>query len=341
MNSTWIWSNYSVIGVVNGPPVVPYSLTSRKAVFSYESGSSSLSSDGEIFLPIPQLRREDAQVTLLFLTNYAAYWSPVHDPFFETTGSDTIDGFTYYYYGFAATVLGCAEQYEICNPKLPSAKDSSKTCIVISDPSQSSIPALAPLKLNHRQRSTAIRLLSAFQPTAIHEINHRQQGLNLLANNYVYELSVAGLPPDQWIKEINHWFGTMVNLLQLQSLSWIAGPNDPSRSRAEVVDIPEEERWMCDAQIMRRDDYASFSVLGLALILIVGGGVAIVSFFLGRSGGSSGEICVEEEMAGVVKMSGWSTVCCRCIGDTLRRSMPGTKEERAGSGRISGARCLS
>jgi hypothetical protein len=41
-----------------------------------------------------------------------------------------------------------------------------------------------------------------------------------------------------------------------------------------------EEQWMCQNQLVQRDDYASFSVLGVALILVIGGLIIVVQLML-------------------------------------------------------------
>lgn len=71
-----------------------------------------------------------------------------------------------------------------------------------------------------------------------------------------------------------------MNLVQIQSLSFILGPNNPSRNAQTTVPIPADSRWMCSNQIIQRDDYASFNILGLAVILAVGGLFVLVSLQL-------------------------------------------------------------
>ena len=75
----------------------------------------------------------------------------------------------------------------------------------------------------------------------------------------------------------------MVNFASVQSLGFVAGPNDDRGQGSGVVerlavDLPGEVRWMCDAQIVALGGgggggvgYASFSVLGVVVILCVGG----------------------------------------------------------------------
>jgi hypothetical protein len=226
--------------------------------------------DDKIFIPIAPLRRGDGQVTLLFLVTNVAYVHPVDDPLFYADSSIEGGGFKLYATSEAAHVLGCVETYELCN---------GGNCTQFAAPSSFHKKDLDDLGFNKKQWSTAVRILGAMKATTIHEMNYATQGLDLLANRYVYGLSVHSLPSDQWIQEVNHWFGTMMNLIQIQSLSFLTGPNDPSNEK-NVMDIPEKDRWMCGSQIIRRDDYASFNVLGMVIILAVGGFFFLFSLFL-------------------------------------------------------------
>ena len=62
-------------------------------------------------------------------------------------------------------------------------------------------------------------------------------------------------------------------------MEYVTGPNDPSDG-GNIVDLPDEDKWMCTNQIVRRDDYISFNVLGLAIILVVGGGLIVLNLTL-------------------------------------------------------------
>ena len=57
--------------------------------------------------------------------------------------------------------------------------------------------------------------------------------------------------------------------MQLEVLSFAAGLLNPIDNQYLVPASPEDE-WMCTSQIMERDDYTSFSILGLVLIFVLG-----------------------------------------------------------------------
>src|SRR6266487_114263 len=78
------------------------------------------------FTPIPEIARDDADVSLIFLTqNSLAYTNPVDDPFFaahEThTPHEVVPGDInpLYCSDNLVSVMGCMDQHRICNPTTP------------------------------------------------------------------------------------------------------------------------------------------------------------------------------------------------------------------------------
>lgn len=166
---------------------MPYAHTfcsSRRAIPQYRPDSALGASD-DVFIPVEQLRRNDAQVALLFLITNVGYRHPVSDPLFLAQGRAEFDGFTYYYTSEAVHVLGCVEQYELCN---------GIKCYGFASPHSSEATQLNRLDMNSRQMSTALRNLGGIKAGDMHEMIRIQQGLDLLANRYVYELTVDSLP---------------------------------------------------------------------------------------------------------------------------------------------------
>lgn len=70
--------------------------------------------------------------------------------------------------------------------------------------------------------------------------------------------------------EANHWFRLAITALQLQIVNYVTGDGTLSHNKyLERVDSDSE--WMCHNQIVQRDDFTSFSILGISLILLLGG----------------------------------------------------------------------
>jgi hypothetical protein len=80
------------------------------------------------------------------------------------------------------------------------------------------------------------------------------------------------------ILELNNWFGTMMANLQLRSLQYATGPG--SLRFFKYVHQPQsrDKQEMCTHQIIRQNDFASFNVLGLAIIFVVGGLIIVLNF---------------------------------------------------------------
>jgi hypothetical protein len=89
----------------------------------------------------------------------------------------------------------------------------------------------------------------------------------------------AHLPDNQWIQEFSHWFGTALVCLQFQSLQYVIGQSQ-EKFNQYLGSVSNEDRWMCDNQVIVRNDYTSFSILGMSLTLSVGGFIIILSFIL-------------------------------------------------------------
>jgi hypothetical protein len=122
-----------------------------------KSGSSiyainTLSSDELVqWQPIPEFNRTDADVTLFYLAhNSIVYQSPNTDPWFSANqklvGTNT-------YYGLPKTsLMGCIDQYQICDPNRPGDTGCSKLG------SMTQVPGIT-LGLNLHQIATAGRFM--------------------------------------------------------------------------------------------------------------------------------------------------------------------------------------
>lgn len=221
------------------------------------------------FIPIPQLHRADATVVLYFLAKSAVYLDePVNDPWFlaQVQYVDEMTNTSYYLSEDPVAVLGCAYQFEICNAD--AAK--SRKCFNSDLDGSNLEEQLDVIGFNARQVAIAKRILTSARIGSVYSVILASGSSDLLANRHNIDGVATSLPPDQWVLEADHMFGTSLNNLQLLSVEYVTGPTDPSDG-GHIVDLPDEDKWMCKNQIVRRDDYTSFSALGLAIILAVGG----------------------------------------------------------------------
>ena len=136
-------------------------------------------------------------------------------------------------------------------------------------------PMSERLGLNAVQTS----VLSRFEDPIWNDINimlEDLQGSELLAFQELEGSFGTSLPDNQWILELQHLFSILLTYVQLQ---YATGTETAAYNRYLQPPTPSE-RWMCGNQIVQRSDHASFSVLGLAIILVVGGLIMLVNSFL-------------------------------------------------------------
>jgi hypothetical protein len=83
------------------------------------------------------------------------------------------------------------------------------------------------------------------------------------------------------VLEVNHWFGLILTALQLQTVSYVLGDGIP-RHNQYMKQVQGDSEWMCHNQIVQRDDFTSFSILGIVLIFLFGGLFIIFNIYLER-----------------------------------------------------------
>lgn len=82
------------------------------------------------------------------------------------------------------------------------------------------------------------------------------------------------IPPTQWQTEVTIWFSTSLAKLQAYIVEWATAPKHIGPKSGLIADTPNDPigKEMCRNQMVRQIwGYQSFSVLGIALILVIGG----------------------------------------------------------------------
>ena len=140
---------------------------------------------------------------------------------------------------------------------------------------------IAGMGLNGRQTATTHRLYESLSRTAIQQSAYNLGGSGLLASSYIQDNLSPSLPSNQWELEVQNWVATSLTALQLSTVQYVTGYGSPAFDKY-VTPPHQRDRWMCTNQIVRRDDFASFSVLGLAIILGICGLIILLSETLSR-----------------------------------------------------------
>jgi hypothetical protein len=231
------------------------------------------------FYPIAQLNRTDADVILNFIGHNATYTNPVNDPWFLATipHNTSIGGLNpdsvLYYPNQVVTVVGCTEQHQIRNPRTQQISVLGGAEILTRNLTQ---------LVGFDQNQIAL-FNRSFMPATGYVLNLIISSLgstSMIAQSFNSLTGVsAPLPDDQWIQEFSHWFGTVLVAMQFHSLQYVIGRSQQIFNQY-LAPVEDENQWMCYNQVIVRDDYTSFSILGMFIVLSVGSVFIISSFVL-------------------------------------------------------------
>lgn len=217
------------------------------------------------------------------MANQALYTSPVTDPMFEAQdplglGVAEAKGYEFDVYTPRQTVsvLGCTDQTEVCNPFLPAGRNCTAMPVHIFVDDLSGLKDA--LSLNSRQMSILRRFSDVIQNSIDASFAENGDG-GMLAGYLTDNFISAALPDNQWILELQNWFVVFLTMVQLRVTEYVTGFDNPQFNKY-MVEPKKEDRWMCTSQMAQRRDYASFSVLGLGIILGTGLVIMILNFFL-------------------------------------------------------------
>jgi hypothetical protein len=244
-------------------------ISANSAEAYFEKGPSLPTSS---FHPIPPLIVPNSDTTLFFLASGAQFTATVSDPWFysqqplEQGKWTPFPGETLYVAEWPVNVVACAESDQICN-------QNSGQCSTMGGQDYSGIDNAGVL--TESQMPILKRL--GVDPLVTIISNLGSEWLSAYSN---CEQSVcAPLPDNQWQIEFQNLFSTTLATMQHSVLSYVLGPPD-TKLNPYWAPAPEPDSWMCHSQIVIRSDYASFSVLGVSLILSIGSSIVVfnVSF---------------------------------------------------------------
>lgn len=189
---------------------------------------------------------------------------------------DVQDGNNWTYYNLTyfttpapVSVLGCTNQYQWCNPTL--GHDPERSCTVMFGGHRPRNLSAINVSYSPRQEALRVRiadnLLFSVLATGVSGLGEDALLTSSLADSNEASTTV---PDDQWIRELDHWFGIQFAALQLHMVGDATGTGRESWDNYLTRFSSENAEWMCSAQMMQRNDYASFSMLGIILILVFG-----------------------------------------------------------------------
>lgn len=275
------------------PPNYTYTYNTHSGVDQFAYGLSAFVAIaganlvGGSYVPSPALNTTHADLSLLFISpNSITYQYPVDDPVFSA--HDLVNGtMTGLYVSFYdadqfVSVVGCSEQYRICNPN----NNACTQRMGFGQLSQASVDNQDGLELNAVQNSTWIRINAALQLSSVYYATYARGGSALRAGEVVTQLSSGYLPPTQWHIEVSSWFDAGLARIQQKVQEYATGPSSivsgsfvqhPNRS------LEADAPWVdfCYSQLINdSNNTVSFSVLGLAILLGLGGIIIISSLVI-------------------------------------------------------------
>ncbi|KAF2825406.1 hypothetical protein CC86DRAFT_407618 [Ophiobolus disseminans] len=238
------------------------------------------------YVPIRSLNRTDADVNLLFMRQHMAleYSRPVNDPWFEAntpkinayeTQDGTYKNVTVYRPAFPISTVGCTHQFQWCDP----STGPSPTCTALDGlyPTNQQAKKLYKRK---RQLTTLARIYNSIQRiNAFSDIAGALVG-SVLQMNKFGDHQLAPPKDDYWTTELSHMFGTLMKAIQIRNYRYTGGYSSLLDVKPVITQPMANETWMCDAQLVRREDYQSLSVLGLALICSLGTLIILINLSL-------------------------------------------------------------
>lgn len=231
--------------------------------------------------PVPQLNRNDADVTLLSVNpNGVQYPAPSDDPFFPVHTLESVKGLTgkndtYYVSDNPVNFMGCIDQDQICNP-------FNGKCTPLSG-QEVLLKAIDECDMSDVQKRISERIYFATGNTRMGHIGNilSNAGMSMRAQEKVWGILSAPLPPDQWIREASWWFNIGLAKLQRDMVEYATGPS--TLYPGYRIERPDDEigKRMCNNQKMRSTEKSiSFSTLGISIILAIGGIVIFINVFI-------------------------------------------------------------
>ncbi|KAI4276395.1 MAG: hypothetical protein L6R38_005678 [Xanthoria sp. 2 TBL-2021] len=230
--------------------------------------------------PIPALSRTDGDVSIFFLTaNSVTYQEPVIDPFYIATTPEQKQfndaNLTFYSPDFVINVMACVDQHQFCNPFTRQCTPLNGAMVLNAN------RGITQLNLNVAQYTTALLIILHIAELTTYSSVHSRGANALRASETLNDNSQIGLPNTQWMTEISSWFGISMAKLQQRVVQYATGPSTIPDSYELFKPQTAAERNICNNQIIRKTNgTTSFSVLGVAIILIIGTILIITSWTL-------------------------------------------------------------
>jgi hypothetical protein len=233
-----------------------------------------------ILSPIPELRVERSDITIVILQSNVKYYEPILDPWFKATGARNLSGVLaldgypgeqgqkFYRPDRSISVLGCAEQYQFCNTTYCTPEDGIHSSDdpwfgLDLDDAQKAIMAILRFDLPRSMLASGLDKLGSDMLLAVDRLWAPDMA----------PLS-ATLGPEHWKSEVeNFMYFTLASVQRM--VAEFANPYDvsittthgafSSRDAAALPGLAGEDR-ICRNVRIRDAGYLNFNAIGLAAV---------------------------------------------------------------------------
>jgi hypothetical protein len=202
------------------------------------------------------------------------YEEPVDDPIFSAHSVPQYDSRIkdppkYYESDYSASVIGCAEQHQICH---------GGSCTPLLGQNQLTRDHLQ--RLNIVQKVIFGRLKVGIVLSGMLQAISGRSDAALKASESLQAVVQSSLPSNQWEIELSSWFSTTLALLQAHIQAYANPPNLLPGLRLTEPKAAVEFTMCRSQKTQLTNGTVSFSILGLSITLVVGTVLNLTSFFL-------------------------------------------------------------
>lgn len=222
------------------------------------------------FVPIPQLRRADGDVSVVFLSgNGVLFEDAMADDWYRATDaksvlnigpSDNASDVQSYIPAEAASPMGCVEQWQWCNAANPKDSDCGPLASLF-DAFYGAAPVFnVTSDTLHKYRpsspdATATRLLwpalmQTNNPSTLALVLYQLGAKSLSSQAQMFSGLQLTLPTNQWQLDVTRWWHIILASVQTLFVNTAVGPTDPKlQQELTIHPANDEERKLCNSQV--------------------------------------------------------------------------------------------
>ena len=245
---------------------------SQRLTYSIPSQISSATRHGTLdsdshFFPLPDLRRPDGDLTLIFLSgNSVVYAERMNDlwyratvPAYNISVSGSAGQKVVYRPESAASPMGCIEQYQWCN----SAYSEGRGCGPLASQLDAIYGAASLFNLTENdldkprpsapgEAGTRLiwpAMLTIHYPTFLSSLLRHLGAKSLKSQTHLFDGHQLPLPKEQWQLDVKHWWATLLSAFQASFVDSVFAPDDFALASLWNSPVNKEEQTMCDSQV--------------------------------------------------------------------------------------------